>query len=769
MKNKWIHGLRAMLVLLTVFLASGTGAEAKPSSLYLADVKMDYYYVQISAMLNITTDTIDGFRIYEAPADMTPDENPEQFVLVDDISVYTDERELYMENGYVYWLAYRSEKAFAPGLHTYYITAYNNDGESDPSNIFVNTNPPLEQEPIDYLYFVNYPESTAKIGTEYVYVPQIETSLEGAIKFKWDDMMGVEIPEGATLDQNTGEVRWTPTTSGQFVFYLMAYEEESQLGSYQSWSVYVMECDVPPTISLNVVAEEHEKPFAFGSVMFLKTNNLDWDPVNMAGVIDIMAPETTVVSNLIDKGTYYMYVTGYGIKSYWYGGTEDPATAVPVTIECAEEYAFDINIDLFMTVPDVSVKGSVVNDATGEPVPYAMVEFIGSSDGGLTTAYFSASTDESGNYEVMVTSENEYIIRSMVLDYWYEGKEYDRKYLPQYYYLADDITEAKTMKFEENTDGIDFRLKERTPFDNTMTGTVKKSDGGLSLAGTYVIAFLIDGSADDYGFLYSGVTMISDNEGNFSGKDFIPGKYVVLAMPMEYDVMPGMYVEGDVATWEWEKATIIEIGETSAIENVHILLDNVIREVGVCVVEGNIGSKGELKAKANNVQGKTAVNGVRLYLADSQGKTVANTTTDELGYFRMDQVAPGTYTLKADKVGYDKYEQVITLGNGNNEINTEFELEPSGAAGVDDGGTLLSGAYPNPAHDVVNFDIDGSGAGSTLRMFDSKGLLVMSRTFDAVAGTGGISLDVSSMPAGAYLVNIRTSDKDMNYPVMIVR
>ncbi len=96
-------------------------------------------------------------------------------------------------------------------IWTFTVTAFNEDGESDVVRFFyaeIKNNNPNHKA-----YITTHPELHAKIGTVYSYTPKVETDLDNyTLNYK----LHVS-PDGAKIDQSTGEITWTPSKSGRYI------------------------------------------------------------------------------------------------------------------------------------------------------------------------------------------------------------------------------------------------------------------------------------------------------------------------------------------------------------------------------------------------------------------------------------------------------------------------------------------------------------------------------------------------------------------------
>lgn len=83
----------------------------------------------------------------------------------------------------------------------------------------------------------------------------------------------------------------------------------------------------------------------------------------------------------------------------------------------------------------------------------------------------------------------------------------------------------------------------------------------------------------------------------------------------------------------------------------------------------------------------------------------------------------------------------------------------------------LSAPYPNPAREQAVFEVTLQKAGAVrLQVHDLMGRAVHTESFDlAPGGSQTITLDVSSLPPGTYLVNLRDNEKTSTQKLIVAR
>lgn len=85
------------------------------------------------------------------------------------------------------------------------------------------------------------------------------------------------------------------------------------------------------------------------------------------------------------------------------------------------------------------------------------------------------------------------------------------------------------------------------------------------------------------------------------------------------------------------------------------------------------------------------------------------------------------------------------------------------AVGVDEAEELSVSFYPNPAVDVLNYDMAGNTASMQIDVFDAAGRIVLTKTEQSSRGV----IDMSDYPAGIY--TIRIANEEQNQTARIVK
>ena len=155
---------------------------------------------------------------------------------------------------------------------------------------------------------------------------------------------------------------------------------------------------------------------------------------------------------------------------------------------------------------------------------------------------------------------------------------------------------------------------------------------------------------------------------------------------------------------------------------------------------------------------------IDITLNQSPGGTImAATTTDSLGYFTINNLPMGTYTVYADMMGYNVTLQTIDI----NATTPSYDVVLCSDTAIDMidmcemtvtsvkkvATTNQLSIYPNPAKDVVNIVYNGNEA-LNLEVTDITGKKIMSETLKTK------TIDVTGLNQGLYFVRLYNQNND---------
>jgi len=174
------------------------------------------------------------------------------------------------------------------------------------------------------------------------------------------------------------------------------------------------------------------------------------------------------------------------------------------------------------------------------------------------------------------------------------------------------------------------------------------------------------------------------------------------------------------------------------------------------------------------------LSGIYIYIKDAvTGDLIAWDVTDEYGYFSLEGLEDGSYVVVVDYEGLpmDPSNKALVISDElkSAELRILIYDDRISVVNIATGLTesLSSGikVYPLPANEILFLDIPADQF-NTLKMqcsiFDMSGK-VISRNLEALAEGGTISVDISALPEGVYLLQLNTNRIKLTYKVIKIR
>lgn len=174
--------------------------------------------------------------------------------------------ELYGESTGTTMTIRQGELDVASAAYAYYVTAFNEEGESEPSNI-VSTVCGRDYNDGDISKYngsgisniVTNPPTTVQVGSRYVYdvnvVEDLNSDPTHEIVFSL-----VKGPAGTEIDSRTGVVTWTPQEPGTYYMTVDAKVADGSEYDRQTWGVDVAESSVSGVATVGTVRRSSVYP-----------------------------------------------------------------------------------------------------------------------------------------------------------------------------------------------------------------------------------------------------------------------------------------------------------------------------------------------------------------------------------------------------------------------------------------------------------------------------------------------------------------------------
>ncbi|MBX3042724.1 MAG: carboxypeptidase regulatory-like domain-containing protein [Candidatus Kapabacteria bacterium] len=648
---------------------------------------------------------------------------------------------------------------------SFVVKATNNNGAEGAVREYVFAELRNSNTPVHKIIFTSKPLLHIGLNETYTYTPEIETNIEEA-EFIYSL---VNSPEDVEFDSQTGELVWQPKKSGlhHFKIEVKAIAGDKIIASaVQTWSVMVKECSELATVS-GTVNDVDGNSIKMGmiSVFSYSDNN---GRLNKSFVFNARFENGIFEIPNLDKGEYYILVEAFSMNNTtayyptWYDNAINFDDAKPIEIDCGDEIELAFIIKEIPKPKMYKVSGKVVDADDFEPVRNGVVEFRGEDINSGKMIGHTFKLNQNGTFEGKLPDS--FIYKAVASGvYFSNDQNRPQAYFPQFYELADNPTDAKSIMLTDDRTDIDFYLVKVPNYENNIYGTVVDIEDN-PLEGIEVTAFLVNSDGKFVKYIYMGKSSITDEFGNYKIENLIPGDYVILARPHSRTLSPGFYVEDDISTLSWQEATRVSVDEEGSHGSYQITLTLIERNGGKGIVRGNVGrdKKGFVNSKDDP---SDAILGASVYLVNAKNNVTHSLSTDEFGKFELNNVAEGTYTLVLDKIGYQGSKTEITIGDGN-VVEKDMEMSPVDVTSVNDEITFGFEVYPNPATDFVNVQIEQVNTESRIILYNNTGIEVLRLN----ALTGNIqSINTSELPAGSYFLKVLNGNDYSIKPIIIIK
>jgi phage gp45-like len=704
---------------------------------------------------------VDSYNVYVADGKVGDDG---EFTLLKSLP-----RDTTGKNKGSYILQFQDLKGVKGGW-TFTVTAVRNGIESEKEVFFYAEM--HNSQPTNKIYIVSKPALHTKLGSIYNYIPKFETNIENpVVKYSL-----LKSPEGAEIDEETGEITWTSDKSGVYIFaiQLKVISGDKVIAStIQDWQVKVTECEEMAVIK-GIIKDEAGNLIKIGNVEIFSNNSNDGKfGKDFYANVKIENGEFTI--NGVDKGQYYILVNAFSNSKnshyypVWYDNALNFDDAKPLEVDCGDAKEISFTVKEIPEPKFYVVSGKVVDAETNEPIKNALVEFNGIS--GITGRFerFTFKTNSNGVYEGKLRDEFDYKAVASCLTPKHKNNSDSTYglYFPQYYELAENPSDAKVLKLTENLTGIDFALNAVPDYSNSLSGKVANVDGE-PVVGAEVVAYLVNTDNSKTRYLYYGKVIKSDDFGTFKIENLIPGEYVIFAHSGDKLLAPGFYVESAKATLSWEDATRVTVDETGNSGDYTITLPIMEKSNGKGKVRGGVGKHKKGIVNSNGVTSvENALNGASVYIVNSKNNVIQNINTDVNGQYELGNIAAGKYTLVIDKIGYSSSRSDITLSD-DVVVERDFELSPSSPTSVDDNSDLMNvEVYPNPAVDMIKISFNSLQSGSTVTLMNYAGVELQSTNVEN--SQKYLILNTNNLATGAYFIKVKSGNTVTIKSVAVVK
>lgn len=550
---------------------------------------------------------------------------------------------------------YVDTAAPAPNMaFMYLVRAFDASGDSVSSNIAVVYVNPFTYHK-DHVTITSTPPLYATVDSLYTYqVEAVSDSPSAVLHYR----LG-EHPALMAMD-TTGLISWIPQARG---WYEVEVIVTSSLGSetMQEFTVRVAGIDgkIAGTVTDTLGHPLANVVIRLYSTAWLRANIIGDPPLNYFGETDSAGH---YMITHVDQGKYLVRAIPMD-QNYlpaWYD------SAITVTDTATHAVNFKLE-NRFHLLPRFTVSGKVT-DSTGAAVISAWVVFARagfvynearesqeewSNDVNFRDFFDQANHDRNVNHDFGLDDiHSPYVFRAYVdstgayLDTLPEGRYmvfanaagYNRTFFNNEFNLlcADILT------LTSDTTGIDFTLYPLPPVVlGQISGSVIDSTSGAGVAAR-VIAF-----RDIWTYrdtlkvrVIGSYSTDADSTGAYTFNNLPPGYYKIIALPLG-GYAPSFYsLSGP--TVRWKDATAVPVSG-NAVSGINIF---------VLPLPDSVSGYVSINGSVKNSSSHAGIGGAIVYAADGNGNVLGYGVTDKTGSYTISGLAPDSYNLFADAVGY---------------------------------------------------------------------------------------------------------------------
>ena len=630
--------------------------------------------------------------------------------------------------------------------------------------------------------FVSQPATTGFVGVRYTYPAKaIVLGVNAAVTYKLDGA-----PDGMVIDEKTGVITWEKPVAGTYRFIVLA---KALVNGAEVTATQVVELviktkdggEAPGCAKVKgMVAYEGNVNEAVSGVVtawrqeVVRTKDGSNTGVTYRPVYKAEVKNGSYIL-MLPAGTYKIRVEGPNMLAEWYDNVVELADAKDVVIECNTIKEIDFTVAMRPTPALVVAEGRVFDATTNEPVKALVVFEVRTKESNADPRYMrvAAETRADGSYEVKLQAGVNYVGVARAV-----GRDAAAiLYLVEYYNNTHDALSATSININENKGGFDFPMDKRESYNNGFSGTMKNFYTSAGVAGkviAYRLAAFVSEKGDTLAKKLEATTVETDQNGNYSFSNMMPGEYVVFGAPAKRPVMPGWMVLGNKALPEWGKATRVSVADVMVTIQYDILLDTVNTDKGKGRVRGHVYDKrgGIVKSGSEKTQEASAVVGAFIIARDEDGDIVDFALSEDEGSFDMTDVAMGNITIVADRIGFDATTQTVTVDGANADQVISIGMMKNSVTSVevpvDEVGNSIN-LWPNPTSSNATVMFRAQPGTAILRIVSMAGVELSSQQFTVVGGQQSLPIDATILPTGMVMVHVSNGVASFALPLNIIR
>lgn len=244
------------------------------------------------------------------------------------------------------------------------------------------------------------------------------------------------------------------------------------------------------------------------------------------------------------------------------------------------------------------------------------------------------------------------------------------------------------------------------------------------------------------GFPVSSRTTSPAIGGNYVLENVPDGNYYLLAYPkidgaVASKFLPTYYTKSVY----WPSATMINLGQAQDQYDIQLEFYTILKG-------GNLSINGQLLNS-----GKSLIPAEQeVLLLDNQNNPVRWTFTDLAGNYSFDSLPAGNYRVNPVMSGLTSFPSLVDLNENTSPAFVKMYISGQIITGTSEKELAknMFKIYPNPAHDILNIEMNGSSGAYPSEIISTSGRIL--KTARIIPGTNKIQ--ISNLPSGLYLIRI---------------
>jgi protocatechuate 3,4-dioxygenase beta subunit len=340
-------------------------------------------------------------------------------------------------------------------------------------------------------------------------------------------------------------------------------------------------------------------------------------------------------------------------------------------------------------------------------------------------------------------------------------------YAKEFYLDKSDLLSANLIVLKQDSAGINFTLAPLPPVAlGEIRGSVFDSllDKGVP---SRIIAYRDRWLLKDNFNSFRSYVVDTDSLGVYMIDSLLPGSYYVLAVPLG-NYSPAFY-SNDTSNTHWKRASRV------------VISGNTVNDINIYVrqIPSITNGYSSISGKIRSVSVSTSLAGALVY-AYRNGEVAGYAVTNDEGKYSIEGLAPGTYTVMADKLGcsetVSKSVTVYYSISGNPvDATVDFSIDET----TDVTRTsiqqptqfMLEQNYPNPFNPstTINYTLNQSGI-VTLKVYNLIGQEVYTLVDGFQnAGSYRITFNAQDLSSGIYFYRLKGQSTIQTRKMILLR